>query len=90
MGFFPGFERRKIQTSGATIHVLRGGSGPPRLLLHGYPQTHVEWHKIGLQLAQGFTVVLTDLRGYGDSSKPVEARITPTIRRGRWHSIRSR
>jgi len=44
----------------------------PRLLLHGYPQTHVEWHKIGLQLAQGFTVVLTDLRGYGDSSKPVE------------------
>ena len=68
--FFPGFESRKIQTSGALINTLRGGSGPPLLLLHGYPQTHVEWHKIGLQLAQRFTVVLTDLRGYGDSSKP--------------------
>ena len=70
--FFPGFETRKIQTSGATIHVLRGGSGPPLLLLHGYPQTHVEWHKIGRQLAERFTIVLTDLRGYGDSSKPAE------------------
>ena len=68
--FFPGFERRKIQTSGAIINTLRGGSGPPLLLLHGYPQTHVEWHKIGPQLVQRFTVVLTDLRGYGDSSKP--------------------
>lgn len=70
--FFPGFETRKIQTSGATIHMRRGGSGPPLLLLHGYPQTHVEWHKIGMQLAERFTVVLTDLRGYGDSSKPAE------------------
>lgn len=70
--FFPGFETRKIETSGATINALRGGSGPPLLLLHGYPQTHVEWHKIGLQLAERFTVVLTDLRGYGDSSKPAE------------------
>jgi len=67
---FPGFETRKIQTAGATIHTLLGGSGPPLLLLHGYPQTHVEWHKIGLQLAERFTVVLADLRGYGDSSKP--------------------
>ena len=47
-----------------------GGSGPPLLLLHGYPQTHVEWHKIAPRLAQRFTVVMTDLRGYGDSSKP--------------------
>ncbi len=67
---FPGFERRKIQTSGATINMVRGGSGPPLLLLHGYPQTHVEWHKIATRLAQTFTVVMTDLRGYGDSSKP--------------------
>src|SRR5688572_14997162 len=67
---FPGFETRKIQTAGATIHALLGGSGPPLLLLHGYPQTHVEWHKIGLRLAERFTVVLADLRGYGDSSKP--------------------
>ena len=68
--FFPGFETRRIKTSGATIHTLHGGSGPPLLLLHGYPQTHVEWHKIAARLAERFTVVLTDLRGYGDSSKP--------------------
>lgn len=68
--FFPGFETRKIQTSGATINTLRGGSGPPLLLIHGYPQTHVEWHKIAPALAREFTVVMTDLRGYGDSSKP--------------------
>ena len=67
---FPGFVTQKIKTSGATIHTLRGGSGPPLLLLHGYPQTHVMWHKIAPRLAQRFTVVMTDLRGYGDSSKP--------------------
>jgi len=68
--FFPGFVTQKIQTSGATINTLRGGSGPPLLLIHGYPQTHVEWHKIAPRLAKRFTVVMTDLRGYGDSSKP--------------------
>jgi len=68
--FFPGFVARKIQTSGATINTLRGGNGPPLLLIHGYPQTHVMWHKIAPRLAQRFTVVMTDLRGYGDSSKP--------------------
>ena len=67
---FPGFRTERIQTSGAAIHTLVGGSGPPLLLLHGYPQTHVEWHKIASRLAQQFTVVMTDLRGYGDSSKP--------------------
>ena len=67
---FPGFTTQKIKTSGATIHTLRGGSGPPLLLIHGYPQTHAEWHKIAPRLAQKFTVVMTDLRGYGDSSKP--------------------
>jgi haloacetate dehalogenase len=70
--FFPGFERRRIDTPGATIHTLVGGSGPPLLLIHGYPQTHVEWHKIAPRLAERFTVVLTDLRGYGDSSKPAD------------------
>ena len=68
--FFPGFARQKIQTSGATINTVRGGNGPPLLLIHGYPQTHVEWHKLASRLAQKFTVVMTDLRGYGDSSKP--------------------
>ena len=67
---FPGFTARRIQTSGAVIHTLAGGSGPPLLLIHGYPQTHVEWHKLAPTLAQRFTVVATDLRGYGDSSKP--------------------
>jgi haloacetate dehalogenase len=60
----------QIKTSGASIHVMKGGSGEPLLLLHGYPQTHVMWHKIAPRLAESFTVVLADLRGYGDSSKP--------------------
>ena len=67
---FPGFDAHDVSTTGATIRTFRAGSGPPLLLLHGYPQTHVIWHKIASQLAQWFTVVLTDLRGYGDSSKP--------------------
>jgi haloacetate dehalogenase len=49
---------------------VQGGSGPPLLLLHGYPQTHVMWHKVAPLLARHFTVIATDLRGYGDSSKP--------------------
>lgn len=65
-----GFSAMRIATTGAEIHTLCGGSGPPLLLLHGHPQTHVAWHKIAGRLAQHFTVVLTDLRGYGDSSKP--------------------
>jgi haloacetate dehalogenase len=67
---FPGFEARRVQTTGAEIALIVGGSGPPLLLLHGYPQTHAMWHKVALQLAQRFTVVCPDLRGYGDSSKP--------------------
>jgi haloacetate dehalogenase len=67
---FPGFDAEDVSTTGATIRTLSAGSGPPLLLLHGYPQTHVIWHKIASQLAERFTVVLTDLRGYGDSSKP--------------------
>jgi haloacetate dehalogenase len=70
MNLFPGFRRQTIQTSGATINVLVGGDGPSVLLLHGYPQTHVEWRKIASELAKTYTVVLPDLRGYGDSSKP--------------------
>jgi len=66
----PGFQIDDVSTPGATIRTLRAGSGPPLLLLHGYPQTHVIWHKIASRLAEQFTVVLTDLRGYGDSSKP--------------------
>jgi haloacetate dehalogenase len=68
--FFPGFERREVETSGATINLVTGGSGPPLLLLHGYPQTHVMWRKVAPRLAEHFTLVIPDLRGYGDSSKP--------------------
>jgi haloacetate dehalogenase len=64
------FRNYRVQTSGATINLVKGGSGPPLLLLHGYPQSHVEWHRIAPQLARDYTVVAADLRGYGDSSKP--------------------
>jgi haloacetate dehalogenase len=67
---FPGFETRRLRTPGAEIALIVGGSGPPLLLLHGYPQTHQMWHKIGPRLAERFTVICPDLRGYGDSSKP--------------------
>jgi len=67
---FPGFEKRRIKTSGATINLELGGEGPPVLLLHGYPQTHALWHKVAAQLARDYTLVCPDLRGYGDSSKP--------------------
>lgn len=67
---FPGFAARRVVTSGAEIACVVGGSGPPLLLLHGYPQTHAMWHRIAAQLAERFTVVASDLRGYGDSSKP--------------------
>lgn len=68
---FPGFQRRHITTdAGVQIHTVIGGSGPPLLLLHGHPQTHAIWHKVAPALARQFTLVLCDLRGYGDSSKP--------------------
>src|SRR5216110_3837678 len=67
---FPGFTPRRIATSGTEINLIVGGSGPPLLLLHGYPQTHAMWHKVAPRLAQRFTVVCPDLRGYGDSEKP--------------------
>ena len=67
---FEGFERTSVETPGAAINLVRGGDGPPLLLLHGYPQTHVMWHKVAPELARHFTVVAPDLRGYGDSARP--------------------
>lgn len=67
---FKGFNHSCIKTQGAQINLVYGGSGTPLLLLHGYPQTHVMWHPITERLAEEFTVVCPDLRGYGDSSKP--------------------
>ena len=67
---FEAFERVRVEASDAEINLVRGGEGPPVLLLHGYPQTHSMWHSVAPRLAENFTVVATDLRGYGDSSKP--------------------
>ncbi|MDQ4128475.1 MAG: alpha/beta hydrolase [Actinomycetota bacterium] len=67
---FEGFERLRVETGEATINLVRGGTGAPILLLHGYPQTHAMWHGVAPILAEDFTVVAADLRGYGDSSKP--------------------
>jgi len=67
---FKGFKSQKIQTTEATINVVSGGQGPPLLLLHGNPETHVMWHKVAPRLATEFSVFAADLRGYGDSSKP--------------------
>ena len=67
---FEGFESKTVNVGDVDIHVRVGGSGQPLLLLHGYPQSHVMWHAVAPQLAEHFTVVCPDLRGYGDSSKP--------------------
>jgi len=67
--FFPGFRTEKVQVSGAAIHSVVGGSGPPILLLHGAPQSRVSWAAVARELARDHTIVVTDLRGYGDSGK---------------------
>jgi haloacetate dehalogenase len=69
-GVFEGFELSFVDTGEATIRVRHGGSGPPLLLLHGHPQTHAMWNLVAPRLAEDFTVVAPDLRGYGESSKP--------------------
>jgi haloacetate dehalogenase len=68
---FPGFQKQKRQVNGVDISFRVGGTGPGLLLLHGHPQTHVIWHKVAPRLSEHFTVVAADLRGYGDSSRPV-------------------
>jgi len=71
LSLFPGFHAVHIEVGAQVgIHALVGGAGPPLLLLHGHPQTHTIWHRVAPTLAQHFTVVACDLRGYGDSSKP--------------------
>ncbi len=69
--FLPsGFEYRRMDVDGVTINFAVAGSGPPLLLLHGYPQNHLMWRHVAPVLARDHTVVLADLRGYGDSGKP--------------------
>lgn len=65
-----GFRYERVVNNGADLNVAIGGQGPPLLLLHGNPLTHVSWHKVVVALQQDFTIVAPDLRGYGDSSKP--------------------
>jgi haloacetate dehalogenase len=67
---FEGFNTFDLATAGTTIHGRRGGGGPPVLLLHGTPETHLMWHRVAPRLAERFTVVATDLRGYGESGAP--------------------
>lgn len=84
--FMPGFTMTRVQTSGlvvngskgniqtagTTITVAKGGDGPPLLLLHGAPMTHITWRLVAPQLAKSYTVIAPDLRGYGDSGKPAD------------------
>ena len=68
MDFFPGFRREMVDAGGGISICAQVGPtrpGPAVLLLHGYPQTHVIWHRIAPRLAERYTVVATDLRGYG-------------------------
>src|SRR6516164_755550 len=67
---FEGFTHTEIETSGARIVTVYGGKGAPLLLMHDNPFSHLSWHKFAPRLAEQFTVVATDLRGYGDSEKP--------------------
>ena len=67
---FAGFDARRLETSRGTVHAMVGGAGPPLLLLHGYPQTHLMWHAVAGRLAERHTVVAADLAGYGESFRP--------------------
>ncbi len=69
---FPGFACGRVEVGGLRLHVCRGGASgrPPLLLLHGFPQTHAIWHRLAADLAARHTLVMPDLRGYGDSDKP--------------------
>jgi haloacetate dehalogenase len=68
--FFPGFESRRLTVDGVEFHYVVGGAGPPLLLVHGAPQSHIMWRRAAPALAKHFTLVIPDLRGYGRSSKP--------------------
>ena len=67
-----GFDSFEVTRQGVRLNAGRAGHGPPLLLLHGHPQTHAMWHLIAAQLARHFSVVWIDLRGYGDSGRPLD------------------
>lgn len=68
--YFKGFKETMIDTGDASIKVVYGGVGEPVLMLHGHPETHLMWHRVAPELAKHYTLVMTDLRGYGESSHP--------------------
>ncbi|WP_319530915.1 alpha/beta fold hydrolase [uncultured Cohaesibacter sp.] len=71
---FPGLDRRIVTIDGLDLFMRTGGEGPPLLLLHGYPQNHVCWHRIAPELARHFSLIIPDLPGYGYSAMPPESR----------------
>jgi haloacetate dehalogenase len=71
MRMFEGFTSERVPTDDGEIAVVRGGMGPPVLLLHGFPQTHVAWHRVAPRLAKRFTIMAADLPGYGGSDGPL-------------------
>ena len=85
--FFEGFTLTTLDGPAGPIHLRHGGSGPPLLLLHGNPQTHAMWHLVAPKLAERFSVVCPDLRGYGGSVKPEATPITRPTPRSRWPRI---
>ena len=87
--FGTGFEAVDVVVNGVRIHAVRGGDGPPVLLLHGFPQSHVMWHRIAPELAREHAVVAADLRGYGDSDRPEAGADHSGTRSGRWRPTRS-
>jgi haloacetate dehalogenase len=74
--FFPGFEQRRVETSGGEINLVTGGGGPPLLLLHGYPQTHLMWRKLAPRFAAAFTVVAPDCAAMATARSRPPDRIT--------------
>lgn len=78
------FQRSRIEVGGVTINLRHGGGGPPLLLLHGFPQTHLIWRGVAERLAREFTLVMPDLRGCGGSSKPPGDADRATARSAAW------
>ncbi len=79
---FDGFEAARVDVGETTLFIRRKGNGRPLLLLHGFPQTHVMWHRVAPALAEVFTVVCADLRGYGASGKPASTPDHATYAKG--------
>jgi haloacetate dehalogenase len=87
---FDTFTLTRVTVGEVTLRVRYGGRGPALLLLHGHPRTHTTWYRVAPLLADRYTVVCPDLRGYGESTKVPPHRTTSRTRSGRWRAISSR